>query len=233
MLAVDLHRRQGGRQRARSHDVLGPEAKAGAVEIEEVAGAHVDRADAHPLLAAVEAIPVHQTLQRVAQFAGLVIAQRARRPRGGDPRIDLARLEEAGLSHRHGEHGAGLIAQVAEHVAFQVRHPDLRPRHRAPECLQRRKPLLGRVAGDERRVDGADGDARDPVGVAFGLAKRLIDASLIGAQRAAALQHQRHPVIFRRHRRNIGDRLNGRAHVHLTASVFREASASAFGASAR
>src|SRR5947209_6683523 len=52
-------------------------------------------------------------------------------------------------------------------------------------------PPLGRIAGDEGRVERANRDAPDPVRVQVGLGQRLIDAALVGAQRAAALQQQR------------------------------------------
>ena len=51
--------------------------------------------------------------------------------------------------------------------------------------------LLGRIAGNQGRVDGADRNAGGPVGVKARLGKRLVDATLIGAERAAALQQQR------------------------------------------
>ena len=39
-------------------------------------------------------------------------------------------------------------------------------------------------------VDGADRDAGDPVGMQVRLGERLIDAGLVGAERAATLQQQ-------------------------------------------
>ena len=50
------------------------------------------------------------------------------------------------------------------------------------------------VSGDDRGVDCADGNACDPIGLYVGLREGLIDARLIGAERAAALQHERHAV---------------------------------------
>ena len=52
------------------------------------------------------------------------------------------------------------------------------------------------VAGDDARIDGADRRADQPVGLDAGIVQRLIDAALIGAERAAALQHEHDlPVI--------------------------------------
>ena len=50
--------------------------------------------------------------------------------------------------------------------------------------------VFGRVAGDQGGVDRADGYARDPVRVQVGLGQRLVDAGLVGAESAAALQEQ-------------------------------------------
>jgi hypothetical protein len=49
---------------------------------------------------------------------------------------------------------------------------------------------LRRVAGDQAGIDGADRGADDPVRLDAGLVQRLIDAGLIGPERAAALQHE-------------------------------------------
>jgi hypothetical protein len=67
----------------------------------------------------------------------------------------------------------------------------LRPAHARgdlfPERAQFRHALLGRITGNDRRVDRADRYAGDPVGMKIGLGERLIDAALIRAERAAAL----------------------------------------------
>ena len=60
----------------------------------------------------------------------------------------------------------------------------------APEFVEFCQPVFRFVAGDQRGVDRADRGADDPVGLDAGFVQRLIDADLIGAERAAALQHQ-------------------------------------------
>ena len=59
-----------------------------------------------------------------------------------------------------------------------------------PERPELRDPLVRRIAGDDGGVDRADRDAGDPVGIDLGLGERGVDPGLVGAERAAALQHQ-------------------------------------------
>ena len=56
--------------------------------------------------------------------------------------------------------------------------------------MQALDAALGRVADDQRRVDSTDGSADNPVGLDAGFVHRFIDTRLVGAQRAAPLQHQ-------------------------------------------
>jgi hypothetical protein len=60
-------------------------------------------------------------------------------------------------------------------------------RDRVPKFAQRVHPLLRRIAGDDRRVNGADRDPGNPIGMQIGLGQRLINARLISPERAAAL----------------------------------------------
>src|SRR5215470_1247936 len=53
---------------------------------------------------------------------------------------------------------------------------------------------MRRIAGNDRGVDRTDRDARHPVGLQPRLVHRLVDAGLIGAERATALQHQRDAI---------------------------------------
>ena len=68
--------------------------------------------------------------------------------------------------------------------------PDLLLLHALPEFAQARQPVLGLVAGDQAGIDGADRGADDPVRLDAGLVQGLVDARLIRAKRAAALQHE-------------------------------------------
>src|SRR5262249_1882291 len=59
-----------------------------------------------------------------------------------------------------------------------------------PELVEALQPLLRRVAGKDRGVQGTDRDAAEPVGHDPGFVQALVDSRLVGAQGAAALKHQ-------------------------------------------
>ena len=60
----------------------------------------------------------------------------------------------------------------------------------APKFLQFREPMLRRIAGNQRRVDRPDRSANNPIWFNSCLVHRLINAGLICAKCAAALQHK-------------------------------------------
>ncbi len=64
--------------------------------------------------------------------------------------------------------------------------------HAIPEFAKAIEAPAGFIAGDDGGVDGADGGADHPVRFDTGFVKRLIDAALVGAERAAALEDQNH-----------------------------------------
>ena len=68
--------------------------------------------------------------------------------------------------------------------------PELLVRHAVPEFLQPGQTRCGLIAGDQARVDGADRGADDPVRLDAGFVQGLVDAGLVGAERAAALEDQ-------------------------------------------
>jgi hypothetical protein len=57
-----------------------------------------------------------------------------------------------------------------------------------PKGAQLRDPCAPFVSRDDGCVDGANGDAGDPVGIDVGLSKGLIDAGLVGPECTPALQ---------------------------------------------
>ena len=132
---------------------------------------------------------VDELLQRLAQrlgrvVAGMVGAERDLRAEEG-LWIDLEEPGNAGRQRpprreRIGDAGPG-----------RKQAPEIRALHAAPELLQPIEAVFAPVAGDDAGVDGADRGADDPIGLDARLVQRLIDAALIGAERAPALEHER------------------------------------------
>src|SRR5262249_11455647 len=84
-----------------------------------------------------------------------------------------------------------------------------------PEFPQSLDTLLRRIAGNQRRVNRSDRNARYPVRMQIGLRQGLINAALIGPKGAAALQHQCDPLKRRALSRDMGlaqQRLMARHH---------------------
>src|SRR5215470_17473812 len=106
----------------------------------------------------------------------------------------MTRREEAGLAVHDGEPRAGGVARLAEDVAVGRVVPDLALGDAFPERTQPFEASLWRVAGDDRRVDGADRHAAHPARFEPTVLQRLIDPGLVGTERPAALQHQGNPV---------------------------------------
>ena len=86
----------------------------------------------------------------------------------------------------------------------EIRDPKRRRADGLPEFPQSLDALVRRIAGDQGRVHGADRNAGDPIGMEVRLRQRLIDAGLIGAERASALQQQRDALERRPLRCNVG-----------------------------
>jgi hypothetical protein len=112
--------------------------------------------------------------------------------------IGAKRIGIAGMRQRIGPEEAGdavgdrgpvrkLFVEAGNDVA---KAPDRMLLHLLPELAQARQTVLRRVARDQAGIDRADRGADNPVRLDAGFMQRLVDAGLIGAKRAAALQHQ-------------------------------------------
>ena len=136
----------------------------------------------------IDQIEIDEFGQRPLQRRGGVIAGLI-----GAERIAVAGMrqrvgpEEAGNAVGHGRPIGQLFVEAGKDVA---KTPDRVLLHPLPEFPQPRQPVLRRIAGDQAGIDGADRGADDPVRLDAGFVQRLIDAGLVGAERAAALQHQ-------------------------------------------
>src|SRR5258706_11900422 len=83
-----------------------------------------------------------------------------------------------------------LVQRLPRCIAFRHVRPIEPAPPRGDALPERAQPVdapLRWIPGNQRAVDGADRDARDPVGMDAGLGQRLVDSSLIGAECAAAL----------------------------------------------
>jgi len=186
--------------------VLGPEGAFGVVEEFEIARADIHGSDGEAGLLRIDAIEIHQLLQRLPQRTDIVEAV-GLDIRGAEKGRDLPRKEEAGRPVHERRAGLRLVDQGMEEVAAELegtqhrrsdrRHPGRRRGDPLPECSQARNALFRRVAGDDRRVDRPDRDASDPVRVQIRLGQGLIDPALIRAQSTAALEHQREALELR------------------------------------
>ena len=159
-----------------------------AVEIAHLAGADIGGADRQPRRALIDQIEIDQLGQRPFQRRGGIVAGV----------VGAERIAVAGMSQRIGPEETGNAVGHRRPVRELSLKPGKMSRklqirillHLLPELAQARQPVLRRIAGDQAGVDGADRGADDPVRLDAGLVQRLVDAGLIGAKRAAALQHQ-------------------------------------------
>jgi hypothetical protein len=164
------------------------------VEVEEISAEHVDRADREMDLARTDEIEVDQFEQCFAQRAGVVIAGRRSGACGTEPGIDVVRLEESGLAERRRHERTRQVAGLAVNVAVRRIVPDLASGDALPEDLKPFQTRLRWIAGNDRGIDRADRHPAHPIRLDAAFLQSLIDAGLVGAQRPAALQHQRNPV---------------------------------------
>ena len=88
------------------------------------------------------------------------------------------------------EEASSRIARHGNRLEKLQRIPGGRRGDQSPEFPQFFDPAHRIVAGNDGGVDGADRDARHPIGMKPGFGQPLIDAALVGAERAAALERQ-------------------------------------------
>ena len=161
-----------------------------AVEIVHLAALDVGGTHRQPWRSGVQAVGVDQVGQRPRQRCGRVIAgilsAQCHLHSQESPGVGLEEAVHSG-GHRHcvGPQRPGPPGCRRHLTERAVLDP-------APELLKASQPLGPRIAGDQAGVDGADGGADHPIRLKPHLPHRFIDAGLIGAERAAALEHQHH-----------------------------------------
>src|SRR5260221_535641 len=191
VLAVDHHGRKTRRQRAARHDVLGAELAFAVIEIDRIAGVHVDRADAQAhVLLAVQEIEIDQLAERPAQRRGVVDAERPGRGiRCQQGRRNPWREEPRHAEARRGE-GVEPVQPGTQRRELRRWGPGQSGRDPIPELAQPLEPLLDRIARDQRAVDGTDRHARHPVRRESLFRHAFVDTGLVRAEGTAALQYQ-------------------------------------------
>ena len=122
--------------------------------------------------------------------AGVVLSERIVRAE----KCQWIGLEESGDA---AEQGRPIGGRVGRARASSTEPRNSLRRMRRQNSSSRVKPILRLVAGDETRVDGADRGPDDPVRLDPGFMQRLVDAGLVGPERAAALKHQHDLAIAR------------------------------------
>ena len=161
------------------------------VEVDEIAGENVHRTDREADRLLVDKRKVDEVLERLLERRRAIEARRGARAGRRQPRAHLVRLEEARLAHGHGHERARGIAHLPVDVTVGGVMPDLAVGDALPEFAQLAEPGCARVAGDDRGVDGAERNPGHPIGLDPVLVQRLVNARLVGAERAASLQDQR------------------------------------------
>jgi len=116
-------------------------------------------------------------------------------------------LKKAGSPFEQGRSGAESVEEDVTGIAAQPVMGDAEGieqqlgRDLLPEGAQLFEPCLRGVAGDQGRIDRANRNSGDPIGMQVCLGEPLIHAGLEGAERAATLQYQgdaveRRPLEF-------------------------------------
>lgn len=111
----------------------------------------------------------------------------------GNPRsqeVDGEALGERRHEHARPAHETRLEGGQEMHGPRRNVPRPARQRSARPVLAKPPHPLPGRVAGDDRRRDRADGRARDPDGRFAGTVERLERAGTVGAQRIAAAENE-------------------------------------------
>ena len=191
---ADADHGQGRRQGAAGHDMFRSDFDIRIVEIGEIGGLDIDRADRETDSTGIDEFEVNQFFQGSMQRRGIIERGCGSGPALGEPAIDRVRFEKARLAEQHGVHGRNGVAHFAGVVAFRPGQQRVVRGNGVPEFLEPFEPALRRVAGDDGGIDGADRDADHPIRFQPGLMQSLVDAGLIGAERAAALQNQADPI---------------------------------------
>src|SRR6516165_8628098 len=178
------------RQRARRDHMLERDRHIAAVKVMHSAGTHIDRAEGQPRLSGIDPREVNDAVERLVQgFNGIEPGSFYADWGVQTPGQITIRGEISGKSAENCHH---LIGDIATNERKRSLSPNWLLLHAIPKLGKLIKSLPRFVAGDNGAVDRTDRGADDPVGLDSGFVERLINATLICAERAPALKHQHH-----------------------------------------
>ena len=153
---------------------------------------HTHRPHAEPALQIVDTVEVDEPLQRLAQRSGVVKTLRLRAALRPQRRRRNPRREEAGRAEGRNHRCAGFVIERALPISFgdRSRNPRRHRRDHLPEFFQPVDALRRLIAGNERGIDRADRDPRNPFRFEIEVAERLVCAGLIGTKRTTTLKDE-------------------------------------------
>ncbi len=171
------------------------------LEVDEVAGLDVDRADAEAGLPGVDAVEIDQAFQQALERLGVVEAKPSGTAAGvkiGGGTRGWKKLGAPNIRMPSARHWLTIVVLevVAELQPADVRDAERRAAHRLPELAQLVDALGGGVAGDDRRVDRADRDAGHAIGMQVGFGQAP------GRRRPGRSPARRHPATKAQSARN-------------------------------
>jgi len=179
--------------------MVGPDPLVAGVEILVVASEHLDGADAEANRSGIQQVEIDEVEQSVSERSRVVDADRRFRSLRAQHGWRYARCEEPRYAGQRRKRGARLV-EHAPGIVILGKWPAREPaRHAIPKGSQAFDALLRWIAGDDRGIDGADRDTRDPAGHLAGLRKSLVSSGLIGTERSAALEHENCLLVKSRH----------------------------------
>jgi len=120
--SIILHRsRPPGRRGNRSarHHVLGSDRMGFVIEVDEIAGAHVHRADAEAHVAGIDPVEVDKPLERALQELGFVKARGLKSAVRPQPGSGLAKREKAGGAREDHAGRTQLVEERARQIALR------------------------------------------------------------------------------------------------------------------
>ena len=197
MRTVDHGRRKARWQRAARHDMSGGDFLSLSVEVDRVSGLDVHRAEGEPhARSIVEEVEIDELLERMPERRIIVDAQCLSAALRSEEWRRHARDEETGNAENDDRRGVDPSKRDPQRVELCGSDQRQSRRHAIPEFAQPFDSPFGRIARDQRCVDGADRNACDPVGREALLGHAFVHSGLVGAERTAALQDKNAVLVL-------------------------------------